>query len=108
MIVSDHLPGFKKIPEIGSGHNVTKKITHVIPKCKGKPMDRRDTLAFYLRPIHDLDFSSLIGQPKLSLIHLQHVFAWLIFGYCVSFMTFLFEVIWFKTCHERAMYYQKS
>ena len=48
-----------------------------------------------------LDLSLLIGQPKLSLEHLFHVFLWLLIGYLTSFIVFFCELIWFR-CHTHS------
>ena len=65
--------------------------------CGGKPFDRRTYTLSLLRPNKSqIELSWLIGQPKLSLEHLFHVFLWLIIGYLISFVAFLFELIWFQ------------
>ena len=70
--------------------------------CSGKPFDRRTYTLSLLRPNKSqIELSWLIGQPKLSLEHLFHVFLWLIIGYLISFVAFLFELIWFQ-CEQKS------
>ena len=78
------------------GHNGQKKL----PKfCKGAGWDRRDSFLVMLTPPNETNLSELIGQPKLSLRHLKPVFLLLLTGYCLSFLSFLSEILHRKMMH---------
>lgn len=71
-----------------SGHN-----GQISAICKGRPKDRRDILAYLLRPDKPADFAELIGQPKMSMVHLKPIFFTLIGGYIASTIVFCIELV---------------